>query len=379
MINSWNDVTKLHVEISQRCNAACPQCARHPTASYFVSPSLNDNVFWTLEQVRKYLPEEDLTNIEKIHYNGTRGDWITNPQALEITRYFRELNIYSTINTNGSARKPEWWAELGRMGRLKVNFAIDGLKDTNHLYRRRTDFDTIMANAQAFIDAGGEAEWHMIVFDHNNHQIQECENLSKSMGFSRFHYRYTDRRDVAVLDKNSEFEYMIRAVNKDGSLKTPKAIDESRIMDHVFKVRRMEKALKNGTYIPFKVDESQIQPITKQGNCESLRDRSVYITSGWSVMPCCFLGAVIDAKTEDHRYDNFIRRIKEAGKDPNMYVCNETQTVKDIIDNHGLSWIYNQLPTNPLLACHLSCHDSARYKEMWNENTKVEFDRTNKD
>lgn len=376
MINSWLDVTKLHVEISQRCNAACPQCARHPTGSYFLSPSLNDNVFWTLDQVKQYLPYEDLRKLKKIHYNGTRGDWITNPEALEITRYFNQANqnVFTIVNTNGSARKPAWWKELANITRLKVNFAIDGLADTNHLYRRRTDFNTIIENAKAFTDAGGLAEWHMIVFDHNKHQIEECRALSKELGFSKFVFRYTDRKDVVVLDKEAKPEYVIRAVNKDGTLKTPNAIRDFQIVDHTMKMRKMEQRLRDGTYVPFKMDESQISSISEPKElCESLRDNSVYITSDWSVMPCCFLGAVIDSKNEDYRYDNFERSLSEVGKNPDDYKCNSSKRVKDIVNNNGLSWIYEKLAKTPMLACYLSCHKSSRYKEMWDGNTSVEL------
>ena len=53
--------------------------------------------------------------------------------------------------------------------KVKVTFGIDGLQDTNHLYRISTNFDKIIKNAKAFIDAGGFAKWHMLVFEHNEH------------------------------------------------------------------------------------------------------------------------------------------------------------------------------------------------------------------
>ena len=58
----------------------------------------------------------------------------------------------------------------------KVIFAIDGLEDTNHLYRVNTNFNKIMENAKAFINAGGIARWDFIAFAHNEHQIEEAKH-----------------------------------------------------------------------------------------------------------------------------------------------------------------------------------------------------------
>ena len=76
---------------------------------------------------------------------------------------------------------------------VAINFAIDGLKDTNHIYRVKTDFDRIIDNAEAFIKAGGNAHWIMIIFDHNQHQIDEANELSKKVGFRSFQTKISSR------------------------------------------------------------------------------------------------------------------------------------------------------------------------------------------
>ena len=43
-------------------------------------------------------------------------------------------------------------------GHGQVDFNIDGLEDTNHLYRRNTDFNKIINNAQAFIGAAQDSQ-----------------------------------------------------------------------------------------------------------------------------------------------------------------------------------------------------------------------------
>jgi sulfatase maturation enzyme AslB (radical SAM superfamily) len=90
------------------------------------------------------------------------------------------------MNTNGSARTVDWWRDIAEV--LKPNgyviFSIDGLEDTNHLYRRNTNWEKIISNVNAFIEAGGIAHWEYIVFEHNEHQIDIARDLASSLGFS---------------------------------------------------------------------------------------------------------------------------------------------------------------------------------------------------
>ena len=57
-----------------------------------------------------------------------------------------------------------------------IEFHIDGLVDTNHLYRINIRFSKIMANARAFLDTGATGEWHFIPFKQNQHQLAEALN-----------------------------------------------------------------------------------------------------------------------------------------------------------------------------------------------------------
>jgi hypothetical protein len=54
-------------------------------------------------------------------------------------------------------------------------------------------YDTVIRNAQAFIDAGGRAQWNFIVFEHNQHQIELARRLSDDLGFENILFRSTGR------------------------------------------------------------------------------------------------------------------------------------------------------------------------------------------
>jgi MoaA/NifB/PqqE/SkfB family radical SAM enzyme len=125
---------------------------------------------------------------------GTYGDMSMNPESVQIFEYLKKHGKKCLIwaHTNGGARNKEFWRSLGKIG-MRVTFAIDGLEDTNHLYRRGVVWGKLMENVEAFISAGGEAEWGMLVFKHNQHQKDEAKALSKKLGFKRFVKRFSNR------------------------------------------------------------------------------------------------------------------------------------------------------------------------------------------
>jgi MoaA/NifB/PqqE/SkfB family radical SAM enzyme len=75
----------------------------------------------------------------------------------------------------------------------QIDFGIDGLEDTLHLYRKNVKYNNVIANAQAFIRAGGRAQWNFIVFQHNQHQVEQVQQLGRDMGFYNVLIRKTGR------------------------------------------------------------------------------------------------------------------------------------------------------------------------------------------
>ena len=53
--------------------------------------------------------------------------------------------MWLSMNTNAGAKDIYWWAKLaeviGRRG--AVIFSVDGLRDTNHLYRQNVVWDNV--------------------------------------------------------------------------------------------------------------------------------------------------------------------------------------------------------------------------------------------
>ena len=57
------------------------------------------------------------------------------PKILDIINLVSSYGITQRFDTNGGMRTPKFWSEVGKIPGVKVNFAIDGLEDTNHIYR----------------------------------------------------------------------------------------------------------------------------------------------------------------------------------------------------------------------------------------------------
>jgi MoaA/NifB/PqqE/SkfB family radical SAM enzyme len=212
-------------------------CARNLEGKGYVV-SLAD---LSLDDYKKHVTKH-LEHLEKVFFCGTVGDPCADISLLKKIAWIKETkpNIVVGINTNGSIRNPKWWSECGNLLTNLydyVVFAIDGLEDTNHIYRVNVQFKKIMENSKAYIETGASAHWDMLVFDHNKHQVDECKQLAKDMGFNWFRSKETDRWD------QYQFEHL-KPANK------PNVVDYHSI-DNV----QCERNIEQSTYVDYKGQE----------------------------------------------------------------------------------------------------------------------------
>ena len=191
-------VTLLHVEPTSRCNASCPGCLRN-IDGYKTRPDLvlmDISVKTVMQEMIKF------PNLKVLHLCGNLGDPIAYRHLLPLLQkveQYNEIQLHSSkpqkyidIHTNGSLRSVKWWSELGEnlstnfYGLHQIVFGIDGLEDTHSIHRQGTDFNKIIDNARAFINAGGVAEWQYLKFEHNEHQVDEAKQLAEDLGFKKF-------------------------------------------------------------------------------------------------------------------------------------------------------------------------------------------------
>src|SRR5215213_2829455 len=152
----YESIRQVHLELTDKCNAACPQCARSDHGGP-VNPQLPLTELSLLDS-KAIFAEEFLKQLHRLTACGSYGDPIVARECAEIFEYFRACNprIKLGIHTNGGTRSVGFWQRLGRLmpsGMGYVRFGIDGLEDTNHIYRRNVRWPTLMRNVKAFREA----------------------------------------------------------------------------------------------------------------------------------------------------------------------------------------------------------------------------------
>tara|TARA_R110000851_G_scaffold38562_9_gene98926 strand:+ start:975 stop:2042 length:1068 start_codon:yes stop_codon:yes gene_type:complete len=265
----FSELKNIHLEITNRCQASCPMCSRNIHGG--LENPLIKNQDWTTNDFKNILSEEVLHQLQGFYFCGNFGDPIINNDLIEMCEYSTGVNpnLYIRIHTNGGARSKDWWKKLAKAlpPAHNVIFAIDGLADTHSLYRVGTDFNKVLENAKAFIQAGGTAEWAFIKFKHNEHQQLACEALAKEHGFARFTYKdsarfvATEKFPVYDADGNT-VRYLEPPTGSKINLITQDVIDNYQDI----------------------LDASEI-------DCYVVQTKEIYIDAYKKVMPCCFLAS----------------------------------------------------------------------------------------
>ena len=242
MINANSrEIKILHLEPTDVCQASCPLCAREIDVNFNKSQKHH----LTIDQILNHIDHTSIQKLEKMFMCGNYGDPAAGRHTLEIYRYFRSVNpeIVLGMNTNGAIQNTAWWQNLGEIfhrQRDYVVFSIDGLEDTNHIYRRGVDWNKLMENIRSYVSTGASAHWDMLVYQHNEHQVDNCERLARDMGFSWFRAKVSKRQ------------------------------------------------LANGLAYPLQWHAPHIE--MGKIHCHALLEKSTYIDAQGRLHPCCWLG-----------------------------------------------------------------------------------------
>jgi MoaA/NifB/PqqE/SkfB family radical SAM enzyme len=232
----------LHIEPTDVCQAACALCARETDVNF----NKNSKHHLQLEQIQRQFSDRIISKLDKMFMCGNYGDPAAGYYTMDIYNYFRKVNPNITLgmNSNGGVQSTFWWHSLGKLFNKQEDycvFSIDGLEDTNPVYRKNVNWEKLMSNAEAYIAAGGNAHWDMLVYKHNQHQVDTCEQLARDMGFKWFRAKVSKRGFTDRLE---------------------------------FPIGWQEPGAKQG---PIK--------------CHVMEEKSMFIDSQGRVSPCCWLGA----------------------------------------------------------------------------------------
>ena len=308
------DIRDIHLELTSKCQARCPMCPRRINGGPLNPLMSLDEI--TLEQFKEWFPTDFIKQLDSLFMCGNLGDPIIAQDCLEIFQYLRETNptMRLSMHTNGSARSHEWWWKLAHT-KVKVKFGIDGLSDTHEIYRVGTNYYNLLRNAGEFIRAGGEAEWHMLVFKHNEHQIEDCRALSEGIGFRKFTVKHTSRF-------------------KDGKFNV---LDEDGRTVNVLYPTETSK----------KFTSKVVNIVPAEIQCKAQKYKQIYISANGGVSPCCWL----DLSWQLPNQDNRINYMDKIGKFPNL----NNSSLKDIFESNFFSMIEATWKDTPLIECSKQC------------------------
>ena len=187
-------VFSVHLEPTARCNAKCPMCARTDNQEI-----LNNLAEISYDQFVRYFPADFVKCLKRLNMCGNYGDPAAAKDIIKIHDYVHSINpdIQFIFNSNGGIRNEQFWSNLATYypagGKSAVFFAIDGLEDTNHIYRVGVKWSKLINNVKAFNNAGGRSIWSFIPFRHNEHQVEEAEQYSKQINCEKFNINITTR------------------------------------------------------------------------------------------------------------------------------------------------------------------------------------------
>jgi MoaA/NifB/PqqE/SkfB family radical SAM enzyme len=321
-----SDIRDIHLELTSKCNARCPMCSRTKLISEGKENLLRDEI--TIDLFKKWFSVDFVKQLTSLRMCGNLGDAVMARDTVEVFQYLRENNpnIMLSLFTNGGARDDSWWKKLAE-NKVKVIFAIDGLEDTNKLYRINTVWEKIMHNAKIFIDAGGTASWYMLVFKHNEHQVEECRALAASMGFKKFEPKHTTRfhgtSNLPVYDSNGTYTHTLEAT----------------------------------TYSEILNDkEKQIDKTTI--TCKAQQKNSMYISANGVISPCCWLES---STKPSYKYrDEYISKI-------GSFYSLHDYTLQEIFNKGFLDKIKQTWSDTPLKPCKEQCSNFKKCESQFIE------------
>jgi sulfatase maturation enzyme AslB (radical SAM superfamily) len=385
-------ITCIDFEISSLCNAGCSVCMRRRDGHY----SEFTQTYWSIDDVKQHIDLQIIRNLKNLILCGNFGDTMGNPDIVKIVKYFRENNpnLPIHINTNGGIGNTDDFAKLAELG-VHMIFGLDGLGETNELYRVNVKWDKVLQNLNSFVSKAspGQLEIQFIMWAETTNQIIPMIEFIQSIGFGKLFLRkpYTTGIKTEVYNMQGESTHFLTEIKNselENYLETFwdfNQLDE--LKSKLSQIDLKEKPLEFSNFLikpkrifkenPYKYNEvvfsekdiDKFESITKQ-TCYSknfsnpsdlLKDEyNVYITHDKLLMPCCMIPPNISNSIHHHSGEEspyqkeVLNKMLEIGFE--KFSLKNT-TLKNVFNSGVLhEFVYNNLINkNPLKMCKSIC------------------------
>lgn len=301
----------------------------------------------SIADFKRWFPRDVIEDLSRISFCGTHGDPATTADLLDICSYLLDCNgeICIAMNTNGGIRTKELWQSLGRLfvnTKCFVIFSIDGLEDTNHIYRRNVDWNRLMENVLAYRSTGAVARWDYLIFKHNQHQIDAARDLSHRLGFAEFRPKRALGFEIdgalyrlPALGNDGQLQYYIDPPD-DTSLRNP-------ITSSGDSFNEYHKNFDPKNIQPYEQEHMVDSPDLDMAviDCKSLDQlgAEIYVDCHGMVHPCCWVGSAYnsDFNTADRL------QVREAiNKQRDMLDLGKSGSIRSITDSGVLDSIFTE-------------------------------------
>jgi len=187
----------LQVELSTVCNALCLGCVRIDQGDYSsLRSTIPKGKFLDINVVLGIFDTEAGRRLQRIEFCGNIDEPLAHPEFMTLLQklYEKRPDLRVSIHTNGGLGKPELYGEMSQLLKRfaqgsNFRFSLDGLSDTNHIYRQNVKWEKAEANLRAAIAGGAPVIWQFLVFPWNEHQAEEARALAESWGCWEFWLR----------------------------------------------------------------------------------------------------------------------------------------------------------------------------------------------
>ena len=333
---------KIHWELTDLCNLKCPMCPRTDIRNRCRPVKGIQHIQFLLKDVERVLPAAFFEKVARIDFCGNFGDPCMARDFAEICELLMARHgVTLMVSTNGSMRRPDWWRRLGQLfagTNSWLEFHVDGLRDTHHLYRIGANWDKVLANAAAFIAGGGRADWHFIRFRHNQHQVEEARETARRMGFNVFVAtetgRFPEGERFAYMHPEGDWRYLEQATVRNPA-RSMTAVTAGRTSDR-------SAAATDGAI-----------------DCKSAGKNRFYIDAAGYLAPCCWV-----SNRDPQRPGDMLRTLAAGGKDPALFNIRNRSIEKILKDNLFSKTFPEMWKIDSLTTCRKKCGWRHRNKKI---------------
>lgn len=176
-----------NIDLTYRCPLACPLCMRanlrseNPQIKEAMKKKISASSDIALDEFRKLC--DFFTHMSFV---GRLSDSVYHPKFYEILQICSNEYPHNkfSIHTAAHQKNIDWYKKAFELTENNIIwvFGLDGLPDVSHLYRKNQNSQLIYDAMMLGREMGVDIVWQMIIFDFNEHQIEQVKSICQERG-----------------------------------------------------------------------------------------------------------------------------------------------------------------------------------------------------